>query len=265
MKDYLERPAGEMPAGWADAYDETSFWAARFGALLFDCLDLRPVHDGLDVGCGTGFPLIELAQVHGASSRWVGVDVWRDGLARAEKKISVLGLRNVELREANAASLPFDGEAFELITSNLGINNFDDPAAAVSECARVARHGARIAITTNVNGHMSAMYDILRDVAPHRRAGIDAQEAHRGTLQSVSRLLNDAGFKVSRHVLREFGLTFADGSAMLRHSLVKWFLDGWRGVLGDDDALWSEIERRLNARAPLRFNVPMLYIEGVRG
>ncbi|MGZ8832481.1 MAG: hypothetical protein ACXW19_04695, partial [Thermoanaerobaculia bacterium] len=65
MIDYLDRPIDDVPSGWAEVYDETSFWAARFGALLFDCVELKPVRDGLDVACGTGFPLIELAQVHG--------------------------------------------------------------------------------------------------------------------------------------------------------------------------------------------------------
>ena len=46
MIDYLDRPIDDVPPGWAEVYDETSFWAARFGALLFDCLELKPVRDG---------------------------------------------------------------------------------------------------------------------------------------------------------------------------------------------------------------------------
>jgi len=262
--DYLDQPIGQIPPGWAEAYDETSFWAARFGALLFDSLELQPVRDGLDVGCGTGFPLIELAQVHGRSSRWVGVDVWADAIRRAQKKIEMLRLPNVTVEEADAASLPFDDAAFDLITSNLGINNFDDPPRVMRECARVARRGARIALTTNRTGHMTEMYDVLREMSPEQKDAIDQQEQHRGTLQSLAALLHDAGFDVARHVQRELTLSFVDGSAMLRHSLVKWFLDGWRGAIGSDRDLWQRIEQRLNDRGPVRFTVPMLYIEGVR-
>ncbi len=76
--------------------------------------------------------------------------------------------------------------------------------------------------------------------------------------------MSAGGFEVTRHVSREFGLSFASGTAMLHHALVKWFLDGWRSAVGSDRELWAGIERRLNARGPLRFEVPMLYIEGVR-
>ena len=264
MTDYLDRPIGSIPPGWADAFDETSFWGARFGALLFDSLEVKPVEQGLDVGCATGFPLIELAQIHGAESQWTGIDVWTDALRRAQQKIDLLGVRNARVKEADASSMPFAAATFDLITSNLGINNFENPAAVMGECGRVAKRGARIALTTNITGHMAGMYDLLREAAPDRLDAIDAQERHRGTVQSITRLLGEGGFEVAREVHREFALTFTTGSAMLRHSLVQWFLDGWRGAVGSDPGLWSEIERRLDKRGPLRFTVPMLYIEGVR-
>jgi demethylmenaquinone methyltransferase/2-methoxy-6-polyprenyl-1,4-benzoquinol methylase len=94
------------------AYDETSFWSARFGALLFRHLELRPDVKGLDVACGTGFPLFELAHVHGPASQWTGVDVWKDGLERARRKHAVFGTPNVELIEADAVSMPFANETF---------------------------------------------------------------------------------------------------------------------------------------------------------
>jgi arsenite methyltransferase len=264
VTDFLARVPGQIPAGWATAYDETSFWAARFGALLFDNLELRPVRNGLDVACGTGFPLIELANVHGPSSEWIGIDVWADALDRARKKIELHRLPNVTVRETDAAAMPFDDESFDLITTNLGVNNFSDPQKVMNECARVARHGARMVITTNITGHMATMYDLLRSVAPDRVNAINQQEQHRGTLESLSALLTNAGFAISRHVRSEFALRFADGKAMLRHSLVQWFIDDWRGAIGSDAKLWSDIERRLDERAPLEFPIPMLYLEAVK-
>jgi ubiquinone/menaquinone biosynthesis C-methylase UbiE len=56
MRHFLDHPAGWMPSRLADIYDETSFWSARFGALLFDRLEIHRGIRGLDVGCGTGFP-----------------------------------------------------------------------------------------------------------------------------------------------------------------------------------------------------------------
>lgn len=44
-----------------DAYDELPLWSALFGALLLRHVPLRPARVALDIGCGTGFPLLELA------------------------------------------------------------------------------------------------------------------------------------------------------------------------------------------------------------
>jgi len=250
------------------AYDELSFWSSRFGALLFDRLELRPNITGLDVACGTGFPLFELAHAHGPSSHFTGIDIWPEALVRARRKLAVYGLHNVTLQEGDAAAMPFPDASFDLITSNLGINNFADPSAALRECHRVARKDARIALTTNLTGHMAAFYELFRETL--RELGrtnlipaLDAQEAHRGTRDTIEQLLLDAGFRITQVVDGEFFLSFADGTAMLRHPLVGFFLEGWRTVT-EDAEVWSAIETRLNAASPLRMRIPMLYAEGVR-
>ncbi|MFL6246840.1 MAG: class I SAM-dependent methyltransferase [Thermoanaerobaculia bacterium] len=250
------------------AYDELSFWSSRFGALLFDHLELRPNVTGLDVACGTGFPLFELAHAHGPSSHFTGLDVWPDAIRRAHRKLAVYGLTNVALQEGDAQAMPFPDASFDLITSNLGINNFADPPAAMRECYRVARQGARIALTTNLTGHMAAFYDIFRATLRELgRAGLvpalDAQEAHRGTRDTIEQLLVEAGFRITQLVDGEFFLSFANGTAMLRHPLVGFFLEGWLTVT-DDQEVWRVIEAKLNAASSLRMRVPMLYAEGVR-
>jgi len=249
---------------FADAvYDELSFWSSHFGALLFEHLELRRGIRGLDVACGAGFPLFELAFVHGPSSHFTGLDLWPEALHRARRKIGVYGISNVDLCEADAAAMPFPDESFDLITSNLGINNFDDPDAVVAECHRVARPGARFVVTTNLAGHMAELYQLFRETAPQLAEAINAQEAHRGTRTSIEQLLLRCGFRITRVAEGEFFLRFADGTAMLRHHLVQFFLEGWKSVT-DDPSFYATIERKLNAASPLQFRIPMLYAEAIR-
>ena len=82
------------------AYDELPLWSAMFGLLLLEEIPLTNVRAALDVGCGTGFPLIELAERLGPSVDVHGVDVWSGALARAREKIAARGTPNVRCTNA---------------------------------------------------------------------------------------------------------------------------------------------------------------------
>jgi ubiquinone/menaquinone biosynthesis C-methylase UbiE len=237
MRHFLDHPAGWMPSRPADIYDETSFWSARFGALLFDHLEIRRGIRGLDVGCGTGFPLIELAHLHGPSSHFTGIDIWVDALERARAKLELLGLTNVDIIETDVAAMLFPNAQFDLVTCNIGINNFPHAGAALLECRRVAKTGARLVLTTNAQGHFAALYAALDAILGESglqpaRDALRREEQHRHSKHALMNLLVDSGFAVSRYFEQSFEMRFADGSALLRHSLVKWFLDGWRQAVG---------------------------------
>jgi arsenite methyltransferase len=274
MRHFLDHPVGWMPSRLAELYDETSFWSARFGALLFDHLEIRRGIHGLDVGCGTGFPLIELAHAHGASSHFTGIDIWVDALARARQKRELHGLANVDVIEADVVSMPFPNAHFDLVVSNIGINNFPDPRATLRECRRVAKTGARLVLTTNVKGHFGALYALLDAILGESgletaREALRHEEEHRLSRSAIANLLVDCGFTVSRAFESNFRIRFADGSAMLQHSLVRWFLDGWRKAVGAEHErdIFNTLEVRLNAAAArdgcVEMLVPMLYVEGV--
>ena len=273
MTDYLQHRTDLSDPDFVSVFDELSFWAARFGHLLFQHIPLSPDRRILDLACGLGFPLFELAHVAGPSCRLVGADLWERALERAERKRRVYRLANVALVRADGAALPFAPATFDLIVSNLGINNFARPAAILAECARVARPRGHLVLTTNLVGHMAEFYDVFRatliETGHTDLAALRANEAHRGTPAVIRALLEGAGFRVVNVVEDRFTMRFVDGSALLRHWLVKvGFLDGWRGAVPpeDEQAVFAAVEAKLNARAAqtgeLRMTVPMLYIEG---
>jgi ubiquinone/menaquinone biosynthesis C-methylase UbiE len=274
MHHFLDHPAGWMPSRPAEIYDETSFWSARFGALLFDHLEIHRGIRGLDVGCGTGFPLIELAYVHGPSSHFTGIDIWVEALERARAKLEVHGLTNVDICETDVTSMPFPNGHFDLVVSNMGINNFHDARAALRECRRVAKTDARLVLTTNPQGHFGALYALLDAILKESglepaRDALHRVEEHRHSKHAIVNLLVDSRFTVSRCFEQSFHIRFVDGSAMLRHSLVKWFLDGWRQAIGagNEREVFSALEAQLNAAAKrdgcVQMTVPMLYFESI--
>ena len=88
MIPYLHNPINIADPRFVDAFDELPFWSSRFGALLMRHIPLRAGMRALDVGCGAGFPLIELADALGASCQVVGLDPWLDALGRARLKLN---------------------------------------------------------------------------------------------------------------------------------------------------------------------------------
>lgn len=273
MLDYLHFTYDLNSPDTASIYDECSLWAARFGLFLLNNLELRPNLNILDLACGPGFPLFELAHMYGSSCQVIGVDNWKEAIERARAKLRIHQLPNVQIVEAEAEHLPFADNSFDMIVSNLGINNFADPDTALAECFRVAKPKGRLILTTNPIGHMREFYEVFR--ATLRELGkqaylerLEQNEAHRGNKDILIKLLQDNGFHVINIKEEQFQLRYLNGSAMLNHSLTKLgFLSGWRSVVdsGDEELVFTTLESRLNqiahAEGELRTTVPMLYLE----
>jgi len=272
--DFLRFDADFSSPNVIAAYDELPLWSAMFGLLLLDEVPLADVKTALDVGCGTGFPLIELAERLGSRAHVHGLDTWAAGLARASEKIACRGTSNVTLHEDSATAMPFEERTFDLIVSNLGVNNFDDPAGSIRECRRVAKPGAVIALTTNLQGHMQEFYAIFDEVLESASDGEARQRlrkhvAHRATVARIQHLLESCGFSVSRVVERSGRMRFASGTALLNHHFIKLgFLGAWKAVVpGRETEMFLRLQVRLDEvakrRGDLSLTIPMAYLEAV--
>src|SRR5262245_38193872 len=241
MTDYLDWNRDYRDPAVASVYDELSLWSSRFGTLLLENVPHARGMRVLDIGCGTGFPLYELAHVLGPSSRLWGADLWREAVARARSKQVVYALPNVAVAMADGARLPFASRSFDLIVSNLGVNNFDAAETVFDECARVTREGGTIALTTNLEGHMAELYHCFRHILeeignPVYLERLTANEKHRGTREGLMAMLRNAGFQPSRAVGTSFTLRYLDGSALMRHYLtLMGFLGAWKAVVDEVD------------------------------
>jgi len=272
MPDYLDRQPDLNDPETVSAFDELPLWSAYFGRLLLAHVPIGPHRTVLDLGFGTGFPALELAQRLGPTCQVHAIDPWGAALERASLKAQVYGARNLTLHLGSAAALPFPEAYFDLIVSNLGVNNFDDPAAVLAECRRVAKPGARLALTTNLQGHMAEFYEVFQAVLTALKP--DALEAlrrhveHRATIQGLRELFAASGFRLDTVHEDSFRMRFLDGSSLLNHILIRLgFLPDWKQVVPPEDreAVFTRLEAELNEVASrageLALTVPMAYVE----
>jgi ubiquinone/menaquinone biosynthesis C-methylase UbiE len=132
----------------APAYDETAggiYLRALWSILPF--ANVAPQPCVLDVGCGTGINLLEMARVLGPCRKLVGVDLSSGMLSVARRKAIAAGVTATFLvGDAEALELP-DG-AFDLVVCNSAYHWFPDRARAVREWSRVLRPGGQLLLTT---------------------------------------------------------------------------------------------------------------------
>lgn len=105
----------------------------------------RPGEQVLDVGCGCGASLLELARHVAPGGRVLGVDVSKAMLDLAEARIAAANVVNASVTLADAAVHAFAPARFDLMFSRFGVMFFDDPPVAFGNIAIALRPGARIA------------------------------------------------------------------------------------------------------------------------
>ena len=269
---YLDEVDSQDPH-FGDFYDELPLWSAPFGLQLLDRVPVGPGLTILDVGAGTGFLTLELAQRCGSESTVIAVDPWTAATRRFRQKLERLGLRNVVLLEQDAEALELDDGSIDVIVSNLGINNFENVDQVLLRLFRAAKPNARLVLTTNLEGHMAEFYAVFRETLIElgqgdRLAAFDAHVRHRGTVDSIGTTLREAGFTVVDTETDHFRIRFANGSAMLRHHLIRiGFIPAWKALVTGDQlhTTFETLERNLNTVAEregeLALTIPTALIE----
>ena len=120
--------------------------AARRQALR-GALNLQPGEQGLYIGSGPGLAPCEIAQALGPAGRLGVVEKNAAMLAMTERRAARNGLLDrLDLREGDAAALPFPDDTFAFVGSAQVFEYVPDVARAVSQAYRVLRPGGRLAL-----------------------------------------------------------------------------------------------------------------------
>jgi len=171
------------PLGWivAQIMSRETGWENK---KAIDLLDLKPGEAVLDVGCGHGASLEELAKRVG-NGRVTGLDpsAVMAGVARKKARAST-----IEIVQAAACDMPFEDAAFDAAMSVHTIYFWDDPVLELSEIKRVVAPYGRFVLGFRSSEDKRFVSDSPKSVY------------HIRPLEEVEALLRSAGWDIEAKI-----------------------------------------------------------------
>ena len=126
-------------------------------------LRLQPGMRVLDLGCGTGEDSRRLAGLVGPAGEVVGVDASETMIAAARQRTEGTGLP-VEFHVGDATRLDLPTESFDAVRCERMLVHVPEPAAVLTEMARVTRAGGRVVvIDIDIDGTILDLPGLDRD------------------------------------------------------------------------------------------------------
>ena len=180
---------------WYDALAHASEWP--FTAQGLRMLQVQAGEAVLEIGCGTGHALAQIARAAGGA---YGLDLSAGMLAVARKRVAAGGAAGrVHLVQGNAAHLPYAAASFDALLMSFTLELFDTPAIPVvlAECRRVLRPGGRLGVVALAQANRPAvrLYEWahrrfpravdcrpIPAVAALQKAGFQVAACERGTM-----------------------------------------------------------------------------------
>jgi ubiquinone/menaquinone biosynthesis C-methylase UbiE len=165
----------------------------------------------LEIGCGTGFHLVPLAQrLPGVCC--CGIEPSYAMLVQARDKAWEKGVTNCHLVLADGHSLPFDSAAFDFVFISQVIHFFTDKPRAAAEVRRISSPEARLLVITTSHPQLRSQIDL--SFFP----GLLKKETARiPSVAEIRRLFEGQGFELYNAI--EFATTFKARSA---DALAEW-------------------------------------------
>jgi ubiquinone/menaquinone biosynthesis C-methylase UbiE len=141
---YHDWEAESYDEKWSISYDQRciDYARGRFDAIVPDEVQREVPYDrALELGCGTGFFLLNLIQ-SGVARRGSVTDLSPGMVKVATRNGLSLGL-DVDGRVADAEGIPYEDDTFDLVVGHAVLHHIPDVELSLREVVRVLKPGGR--------------------------------------------------------------------------------------------------------------------------
>ncbi len=191
---YHDWEAENYDEKWSISYDQRCIDYARDcfdGVVPDDEIHRLPYDHALELGCGSGFFLLNLIQ-SGVARRGSVTDLSPGMVKVATRNGKSLGL-DVDGRVADAERIPYDDDSFDLVVGHAVLHHIPDVELTLREVLRVLRPGGRFVFagepTTVGNGYARTLSTLTWRVATNvtKLPGLDSWRRPQAELDESSR------------------------------------------------------------------------------
>jgi SAM-dependent methyltransferase len=200
---------------WSTQYEAIDRLFQDITQAALDAAEARPGERVLDVGCGSGTTVLELASRVEPTGQVLGIDVSQQSVTQAKRRIAEARLANADVKIADASTEAFAPRSFDLLFSRFGVMFFGDPRASFVNLRKAMKPDGRLALavwrTPAENGWATAAMKALAQViTPPPRPDPEAPGPFSwGDQARARRILEGAGYREVSLTPRDFSLQLA--------------------------------------------------------
>lgn len=131
-------------------YDLFLFSEKKFGERAIKILSPKPGELILEIGFGTGYNLLKIAEIIGDTGKVSGIDISEGMFRKASKRLQRNHIKNTKIICSDATKLPFIEKQFDAVFMSFTLELFSDHdiSQILCECKRVLKNNGRICITS---------------------------------------------------------------------------------------------------------------------
>jgi ubiquinone/menaquinone biosynthesis C-methylase UbiE len=233
------------------------------GGTLSERPDLSGIRDILDLACGPGGWVLEVAREH-PDINVIGVDISKSMIEFAQAQATSRGYGNAGFIVADIKQpLPFEDESFDLVNERTiyGVMGPGEWPQLLAECKRVLRPGGIIRLTelempVTTSRALNELWYISTMAFYKKRRTFSVDGRHVGINPVLKRLLREAGFQNVKHQGHVIDISAGtpDFEGFWRHfvyviELVKPFMLKVEGLTTEQeyDRLYQEMQAEMLA------------------